>query len=67
MMVVKMNFDDEEFERDFGTNGSVFANSTITTCALEYGVSSKLLLAFQQFLSYGSKHQFVKDHTGEAI
>ena len=37
--IVKMNYDDEEFDRDFGTNGSVRANKTITTCALEYGTS----------------------------
>ena len=26
--IVKMNYDDEEFDRDFGTNGSVRANKT---------------------------------------
>ena len=62
--IVKMNYDDEEFDRNFGTNGSVRANKTITTCALEYGVSQPYGFSTVTAMAKSSN---VKDHTGEAI
>ena len=57
--IVKMNYDDEEFDRNFGTNGSVRANSTITTCALEYGEPT--LWLFNSY-SYGQSIKCKRSH-----
>ena len=62
--VVKMDYDDEEFDRTFATNGSVRANSTIDTCALEMGVSQPYGFSTVTAMAKSSN---VKDHTGEAI
>jgi len=62
--VVKMNYDDEEFDRTFATNGSVRANKTITNCVLEPGVSQPYGFSTVTAMAKSSD---VKDHTGEAI